>query len=195
MLIENVLVRPLGNNRLALSWTSDTAEKRSWVFINGRFSIGPFMAEERERNIVLTIPAGTTFRVEVHDFDDETVPAAIEEAPLVRPVIGWNGVEDAAFYRIYHAIFDSPSGGTMETLLCEVPPMSGRVEIECPTRLEGRGGEGGGRWHSFRVETVDQFGNESENEVVAHFAADLPAPPQLTISRDTATELLNFRIV
>jgi hypothetical protein len=192
MLVENVLVRPLGQNQVSLSWTSDTAGKWSWVFINGRFSLGPFMAEQKERNIVLTIPEGETFRVEVHDFDDDTVPRPIEQEPLVRPAIGWNSVDEASSYRIYHTIFDplSPSGGTMETLLCEVPPMSGRLEIDCPIRLEGKGG----KWHSFRIESVDQFNNESVNEVIPHFAADLPPKPSLTISRDTATGLLNFYI-
>jgi len=47
----------------------------------------------------------------------------------------------------------------------------------------------------FRVESVDQFGNESENEIVPYFAADLPIPPTLAISRNTETGLLNFRIV
>ena len=187
MLVENVLLRPVGENQASIYWTSDTADKRSWVFINGRFSIGPFMADTKERNIVLTIPEGTTYIVEIHDFDDDTVPQSIEQSPLTHPTIGWNGVDEAVSYRIYHSIFD---GGTMEMLLCEVPPMSGRLEIDCPIKLEGHGG----RWHSFRVETVDQFGNESENEVVAHFAADFPTPPQLSISRDTSTGLLNFHI-
>ncbi len=188
MLVENVLVRPIGENQASIYWTSDTAEMRSWVFINGRFSLGPFIAETRERNIVLAIPEGTTFLVEIHDFDDDTVQDSIEQKPLVRPTIGWNGVDGAVSYRIYHSIFD---GGTLETLLCEVPPYSGRMEIDCPIRLEGKNG----RWHSFRVETVDQFNNESENEVVAHFAADLPSPPQLLISRDTSSGLLNFSIL
>jgi len=190
MLIENVLVRPLTQNQVALYWTSDTAEMRSWVFINGRFSFGPFMAETQERNITLAIPEGTTFVVEVHDFDDDTVPRPVEQEPLVRPTLGWNGVDEAACYRVYHTIFDSHPGGTMETLLCEVPPMSGRLEIHCPIRLEGKGG----KWHSFRVESVDQFNNESENEVVPHFAADLPPKPTLLITRDTTSGLLNFRI-
>lgn len=187
MLVENVLVRPSGENTASIYWTSEKAEMRSWVFINGRFSIGPFMAETRERNITLTLPEGTTFLVEIHDFEDDTVPKSIEQSPLVRPTIGWNHVDEAACYRIYHTIFDN---GEMETLLCEVPPISGRNEIDCPIKLEGRNG----KWHSFRVEAVDQFGNESENEVVAHFAADFPKPPNLTISRDVSTGLLAFQI-
>ena len=188
MLVENTLIRSLGQNQVSIYWTSDTADKRSWVFVSGQFSLGPFMAETQERNIVLSLPEGTTFIVEVQDFDDDTVPKPIEQEPLVRPTIGWNGVEEASSYRVYHTIFDT---GTMETLLCEVPPMSGRLEIDCPIRLEGKNG----KWHSFRVESVDQFDNESKNEVVAHFAADLPPKPSLMMSRDTASGLLNFRIL
>jgi hypothetical protein len=36
------------------------------------------------------------------------------------------------------------------------------MEMECPIKLEGKNG----RWHSFRVEAVDQFDNESVNEIV-----------------------------
>jgi hypothetical protein len=72
-----------------------------------------------------------------------------------------------------------------------VPPLSNeRVEVDCPRKLEGKNG----RWHYFRVETVDQFGNESESEIVPYFAADLPPSPSLAISRNTTTGLLAFRI-
>jgi len=185
---RDILVRKITPDTISVTWTSPNKDARSWVFINGQFAVGPFYGETSERTVTLRLPPGETFVVEVHDFDDETVPKPVEEAPLVRPTIGWNSVDEASSYRIYHTIFDI---GTMETLLCEVPPMSGRLEIDCPIRLEGKNG----RWHSFRVESVDQFDNESENEVVAHFAADLPPKPPLMMSRDTETGLLNFRIL
>jgi hypothetical protein len=188
MLVENALIRSLGQNLISIYWTSETVETRSWFFINGRFALGPFMADTRERNIVLSLPEEGMFVVEVHDFEDDTVPQPIEEEPLVRPTISWNSVEEASCYRIYHTIIDG--NNTMETMLCEVPPMSLRLEINCPIRLEGKNG----KWHLFRVESVDQFGNESVNEVVAHFAAELPPKPALSISRDTTTGRLNFYI-
>jgi hypothetical protein len=64
-----------------------------------------------------------------------------------------------------------------------------RIEINCLVKLEGKNG----RWYSFRIESVDQFGNESVSEVIPHFAVDLPPPPKLAISHDTQTGLLSFK--
>ena len=189
MLVNNVLVRPQGQNQVVISWTSDNNNAISWVFINGQFAFGPFMAEAKERSVELTVPQGVTCKVDVHDFfNSDEIPASIEQAPLVKPVISWNKVDAAMSYRVYHTIFDT---GTIESRLIDIPaPAMDRIEIDCPIKLEGKGG----RWHSFRVESVDQFGNESVNEVVPHFAVDLPPPPEFTVSRDTETGLLTFRI-
>lgn len=190
MQVENVLVRPQSEGYATISWTSDSPETLSWIFINGVFAVGPFMAETTDRAVTLPVPTDKTFVVEVHDACDmEEVPAAIAQKPLVKPQISWSCVETAAAYRIYHTIFDT---GSIESLLLQVPPMGlDRMEIDCPTKLEGKNG----RWHYFRVETVDQFDNESESEIIAHFAADLPSVPELSISRDVETGLLTFRII
>ena len=190
MIAENVLVRSLGNGQVSISWTSLSEAMWSWIFVNGKRTLGPYMAETKTRSVMIPIVTEGTFIVEVHDFDDgETVPDSVEQKPLVKPLIGWNCVETAAAYRVYHTIFDT---GSIESLMLQVPPMGiDRMEIDCPTTLEGRGG----RWHSFRVESVDQFGNESENNVVPHFAVDLPLVPELVVSRDTESGLLSFRIL
>ena len=190
MIIENVLIRPQGLSEVAISWESASETTRSYLFINGAFIVGPFIADARGRTIVLPVPVDKTFKIEVHDVeDDEEIPAAIEEVPLVKPVIAWNAVESAVCYKIYHTIFDT---GSIESLLLQVPPMSmDRLEIDCPRKLEGKSG----RWHYFRVETVDQFGNESVSEIVPYHAADLPPVPDLMISRDTQSGLLTFRIL
>jgi len=188
--VDNVLIRPEGLRNINVSWTSDDETARSWIFVNGKLAVGPFMAGTKERSIVLPVPNDKTFKIEVHDYyGDSTAPNSIEEQPQVQPLIAWNAVESAVCYRIYHTIFDN---GSIESLLVQVPPLSSeRVEIDCPKPLEGRGG----RWHLFRVESVDQFNNESENEIVPYFAADLPPPPTLTISRNTQTGLFSFRII
>ena len=189
MLIEHFDIKFLNASQCQLSWTSATENTWSWIFVNGKLACGPYMAETKNRSVTLPISTNGTFCVEVHDFEDETVPTAISETPLVKPQIAWNGVDNAAAYRVYHTIFDA---GSIESLLVQVPPMGmERTEIDCPVKLEGRNG----RWHSFRVESVDQFGNESENNVVAHFADDLPPVPELEIARDTVTGLLSFRIM
>ena len=88
MLLENILVRPLSNGHVTISWTSDSADMLSWVFINGVLAVGPFMAETTNRIVTLPVPTEKTFVVEVHDFNDsETVPTAIAQKPLVKPQI------------------------------------------------------------------------------------------------------------
>ena len=187
--VDNVLIRPEGLRNINVSWTSDDETARSWIFVNGKLVVGPFMAGTKERSIVLPVPNDKTFKIEVHDYyGDGIAPNSIEEQPQVQPLIAWNAVESAVCYRIYHTIFNT---GSIESLLLQVPPLSSdRIEIDCPVKLEGRNG----RWHSFRVEAVDQFGNESENHRLAFFAADLPTPPQLSISRNIETGLFNFRV-
>lgn len=186
MLEENVQIHPVGDRLVSLSWTSVTETARSWVFINGKFAVGPFMGDAKERSMTLKVPENSTFVVDVHDFDDDTVPSSIEEAPGVRPMIGWNAVESARGYRVYFAFF-----GEEETLLCEVPPYAARMEIASPVRLDGCGG----RWYRFRIVAVDQYGNESPSEIVPYFATDLPVPPQILVTKDVQTNLLNFSIL
>jgi len=189
MLVDNVLVRPQGQNQVVVSWASDDENAISWVFVNGRFAFGPFMADTRERSVELAVPQGVTCKIDVHDFlDSDEIPASVEQAPLVQPTISWNKVEAALLYRVYHTICDT---GTIESRLIDIPASPReRIEIDCPVKLEGKSG----RWHLFRVESVDQFGNESVNDIVPHFAVDLPPPPEFTVSRDTVTGLLTFRI-
>lgn len=188
MLVNKILVRMLTRNQAAVSWTSKTPESRSWVFINGKFMLGPFYGDSTERSVFVTVPETTTFLAEVHDFEDDTIPASIEISPKVQPTIGWNHALNAAKYRIYHTVFDT---GEIESLLTELPPQGERMEIISPVKLEGSGG----RWHSFRIVAVDEYGNESQSEVVPHQAFDFPVPPKLAISRDTQTKLLTFRIL
>jgi hypothetical protein len=189
MLVENVLIRPQGMREVSISWTSPTKDARSFVFINSKLVVSSYRAETINRSIVLPVPTDKTYKIEVHDFtDDEVIPHSFEESPLVQPLISWNPVENAVAYKIYHTIFDT---GSIESLLVTIPArLTGRMEMECPVKLEGKNG----RWHYFRVEAVDQYGNESVNEIVPFFAADSPTIPNLTISRNIETGLFSFRI-
>jgi len=107
-IVDNVLIRPEGSRNINASWTSDDETARSWIFLNGKLVVGPFMAGTKERSIVLPVPGDKTFTIEVHDlYGDAVTPNAIEEQPQVKPLIVWNAVESAVCYRIYHTIFDA----------------------------------------------------------------------------------------
>ena len=108
MLIENVLIRPQGLSEVSISWESINETTRSYLFINGAFAVGPFIADARGRTVVLPVPDDKTFKIEVHDVEDEEeIPAAIEEAPLAKPVIAWNTEQ---FDKRYHLAAKAPHG-------------------------------------------------------------------------------------
>jgi hypothetical protein len=184
MLIERYEITPLNAVQCLLSWESETDDAVSWIFLNGKFYLGPFFAETKKRSMGIPFAARKTLAVEIHDFDDiETVPASVEEMPLTRPIIGWNAIAEASRYRLYHE----------QRRLTDYPniPLP-RIEVDCPITLEGRGG----RWHRFNVETLDRFGREtlSGGEVITYFAADLPNAPEVNITHNPATGHLTFTI-
>ncbi len=189
MLIEHFDIKPLSASQCLLSWESEAEDVVSWIFINGRFYLGPFMAGTKKRSMAIPFSATRTQVVEIHDFfGTETMPEAVEIAPLVRPGIAWNAVPEAVKYRLYHE-----PGGETEIRRGDFPALStDRMEIDCPVKLEGRGG----RWHRFRVESLDRYGKESESggQAIHYFAADLPDIVQINILRDPATGLFTFSI-
>ncbi|GHT44579.1 hypothetical protein FACS189454_02410 [Planctomycetales bacterium] len=189
MRIDNFSIRSVSKSKVSLSWTSERPELWSWIFLNGKLLAGPYMPDSKERGITFPVPADAAFVIEIDDEEGiEVVPESAEEAPLIKPTIAWNESEEAVSYKIYHSVFDTNAS---ETLLATMPArFTGRVEIDCPARLNGRDGH----WHTFRVEAVDSFGNESVSELLPYFAADLPLAPSLTISRNIETGLFSFRI-
>jgi hypothetical protein len=191
MLVKNILVRPHGNNEVAISWSSESDNTRSFIFCNGKLVIGSFIAGTTKRNVILPVPINSSFKFEVHDSTDDTeIPNSIEELPQICPQISWNSVDDAVAYKIYYTIFDKTY--SIESLLLKIPTrIKGRIEITCPIKLEGKNG----RWYWFRIESVDQFGNESVNEIVPYFATDLPQSPDLVILRNANSGLLSFQIL
>lgn len=118
------------------------------------------------------LPVGKTKAIEIHDFEDETtVPDAVEVQPNTTPQVLWNAVADAVRYRVYHR----KAGEATERLIYDKAVLEGitRYVIDCPIHLEGTGGV----WHLFRVEAVDEYGNESVRQYWAYFAMALPKEP------------------
>jgi hypothetical protein len=79
MLVENLLIRPQGTREVSISWTSQTAEMRSFVFINSTLVVGAYRAETINRSIVLPVPNNKPYKIEVFDvIEDETIPYSLE---------------------------------------------------------------------------------------------------------------------
>ncbi|MDR1271069.1 MAG: hypothetical protein LBK82_16265 [Planctomycetaceae bacterium] len=128
MLPRNILIRSQGTREVSISWTSQTAETRSFVFINSKLVVGSYRAETINRSIVFPVPTEKTYKIEVFDVtEDETIPYSMEESLLVQPLLSWNAVENAVAYKIYHTIFDTSS---IESLLVTIPArLTGKIKI------------------------------------------------------------------
>ena len=180
MLIDHFTLRAKDENQCVLSWTSESEEMYSWLFINGKFVIGPFMPMTRERSITIPFLQGTTAVIEIHDFDNlEMIPNSCEEMPQIKPLLSWNPVEEAKKYRVYHGDFATGE----ESMVSEVNARPGidRMEINSPVVLDGKNGH----WYWFRVESLDKYNNESINtgELIKYHASDLPPVSELTITK------------
>jgi hypothetical protein len=210
MLITDFTIRTKNETQCVLSWTSESEEMYSWIFINGKFAIGPFMVASRDRQMTIPFSQGQIAVIEIHDFDDlEIIPNSCEEMPQIKPLLSWNqravgsqlspgtfGAVDldgesnevsmsncgeAARFRVYHGDFATGD----ESLVSEVNARQGvsRMEINSPVELDGKNGH----WYWFRVESLDKYNNESasDGELVKYFASDLPPVPELTIAKQS----------
>jgi len=173
-------------------WESAGAEDVSWVFING-FLESPLFAEvTTPRYMDFALPDGETAAVEIQDIDDDgdLVPWPITVRPNTLPTITWNSVADAVEYRIYQQ--EGASGS--ETLIATVEDMEDiiyDIELDEEDELNGAGGV----WHFFRVESVDQYENESTRTQWAYWAYDTPAGiTNLTVSDGSGSGLFDIEI-
>ncbi len=182
MRIDEFTLRAKDETRAVLSWTSVSENMLSWIFVNGRFVLGPFVPQTLERSITIPLSAKQCASVEIHEFDDwEQLPNATEEMPQIKPLLSWNPVAEAVRYRIYHGDFSNGE----ESMVSEVNARQGveRMEINSPVELDGKNGH----WYWFRVESLDKYNHESQNggEFVKFFATDLPPVPELILTKQS----------
>jgi len=180
MRINDFTLRTKNETQCVVSWTSESEEFSSWLFVNGKYAIGPFMPMTKERSITIPFLQSTTAIIEIHDFDDlDLVPASCEEMPQIKPLLSWNPVDEAKKYRVYHGDFATGE----EAMVSEVNARPGiaRMEINSPVVLNGKNGH----WYWFRVESLDKYNHESESdgELVKYHATDLPPVAELTITK------------
>jgi len=182
MRIHDFTLRTKNETQCVISWTSASEEMHSWLFINGKYVIGPFMPRTLERSMTIPFLQGTTAVIEIHEFDDlDLIPNSCEEMPQIKPLLSWNPVDEAVKYRVYHGDFTTGE----EAVVSEVNARPGiaRMEINSPVVLDGKNGH----WYWFRVESLDKYNHESINngELVKYHATDLPPVPVLTLSKQS----------
>ena len=182
-------ITPRSATRVDVHWTAPTAGHVSWIFVNGRHRFGPMFFPTAERSVPISFNANELSLIEIHDNDDEDETiSSVFVKPNTRPFIRWNSVADAVRYRIFH----KEAGGS-ETLIWDEVPFSTGVqqEIISTIKLNGRGGV----WHFFRVESVDEFGNESTRESWRFLVLDVPLDiVTLTVEDGSSAGLYDFTL-
>ena len=188
MLNKNFRITPLDFLRCNIGWTCPWANGASWLFINGKHTLGPVLMDTADRVVPVPWSANAVMSLEIHDFPDVSVmPEAIEIPPNTQPTIQWRSVPEAVRYRLYSRIF----GEANETLLLELPARAGMddYQITCPIPLVAG-------WHFFHVEAMDAYGNESVRQAWNYFVWDLPkATPTLAVTTGSATGMYTFTLI
>ncbi len=167
MLIEDFVISKLNSFEAVVSWTSANVTDVSWIYSDGGLARGPLYLETLERKMTIPFVENVTKAIEVHDFlTGSTVTPTIEIMPNITPTITWKSVQDAARYKVFH----TPFGGSEELIynrLAEEDKLDYLIVLRTDLPVG---------WNFFRVESVDEFGNESVRSNWNFLVFDLPAP-------------------
>jgi hypothetical protein len=184
MTLQTDFVLTIRNNQEAfVTWTAANADDFSFVFVNGQLLSGNYAPGTAERTLIIPLPQDGTASIDIHDFEedsDDYQPFSIDDRPWTLPLIRWKQSDGATKYRVYAQKY-----GESEELWREYTAVDGLdvYEVECPEELDGVGGN----WYFFRIEAVNEYGEESTTNAFAYFAMDLPEVPGLTISGGSGT--------
>ncbi len=186
MLNENFTLIAINQGLCTLSWQVADIDHHSYICINGKIAYGPIISDTYERTIDIPFPIDSVIAIEIHDIpqaEDFGEPIAIP--PNTQPTIIWNAVSEAIRYRIYHRTENEPNERLIYNHLAIADTEI--YKIDCPITLTGS------YWHFFRVEAIDEYGNESTHRRWCWFVADLPKPASaLTITEGSTLGTYTF---
>lgn len=185
-MIKDFTIQLSNASNASVLWTSDNTTDVSWLFVDGQLVRGPLYLETLDRQIDINFIGVANKAIEVHDFTSGSiVPDANEIRPNTRPLIKWMTITGAVRFRVYH----TPFGGT-ESLIYDEPADDSKTayEITSPIKLT----EG---WNQFRVESVDEFGNESTRDIWVYQVFDIDSTVNdLTITDGSGANLFDITI-
>jgi hypothetical protein len=173
-----------------ISWESSTNDM-SYIGINGTMQ-GPIFGEsfsDPTQRYFDFIFDSETAAGEVQDVSDITESISpIEIEPNIKPYISWNAVSDAERYRIYHKEGVSGTEELIDEYLAETTT---DYIIRIDEDLNGNGGI----WHFFRVEAIDESGNESTRASWRFWIYNVPdAIANLTVENGSGAGLFNITV-
>lgn len=188
-MINNDFKISINNSRKAIvSWTAAGPDYVSFVYINGIYAFGPIITGQSERSINIPFSSTLNKKIEIHEFPTNLGrPPSVVVPENSRPEIIWGRIDNAVRYRIYYqpADLSAPEKKIDEIF---VRDNRDRHFVKSSVRLA----EG---FHKFRVESVDQFGNESTTASWFYRCYRLPEPVNdLTVSNGSGAGLFDITI-
>lgn len=223
MLVQNVRVQPYNSGQVTVSWEALDTEWLVWVYLNGQLIVEAmqFEADVTTRSVTIDWDPNETHVLEVHEVPEGITAKPIHCQLWIHPQISWNAVADADRYRIYwkaagasteYLIFEDTVTPDSYGICRVYSPLSGAGEEKAwwvfqtaalfanvdVTRqhhlslsaLDGRGG----KWHAFRVVSVDKIGNESDCDSWMYWAAAPENAKTVTVSAGSSAGLYNLTI-
>jgi hypothetical protein len=185
VLLSHILSKTTAK-KIRASWTAGDADNLSWIIKNGQVVYGPIFSSVVDRGVEFSHDSAMV-AVEVHDFADSTVPIPLQAEPNTRPTLSWNGIDGTEKYYVYHQ-----EAGETEELLAEIDGRDAETYYyKIPSPLNGVDGV----WHFFRVESVDEYENESVRQSWRLWVYDLPETLSgITIENGSAPGLFDITI-
>ena len=168
MLISSYTLEYVAAQRVRVTW-SGTIGLVAWIAINGVMKHGPLFFDGVDREFEFNVPE--LFKIEIHEAETTESVVAICERLTRRPLIWWSARAGAVSYTIYRR----PTAAGEEVAIASVRHDAGRFHYELRPVPDLRGD--GGVWNTFRVESVNARGIESEGDANPLFVAGLPAEP------------------
>jgi hypothetical protein len=190
MINEGVRITSLSTSKILLEWESPNADDVSIIYVNGVLASTIYYTEEATRSAIIDLNVHDSATIEVHDLLAGTeVCPSIYDVKNTQPALKWNYVEDAVQYYVYHY----QAGDASESLIQRINAKLNETNytVQCRKILDGISG----KWHFFRVESVDEYGNISERKHWRYYVYEPPEPASsIEIENGSSSGLFNITI-
>lgn len=172
-LAADLTLSAVSPTRARLAWTMSDADNAAWVFANGELLAGPLAFDTTDATLDFDGDPEDLRCLEVHELAAGEACQACAPMVHARPVLRWNRVEGAEYYRVYRQAGADGDEELLATVAAETEEPGGTVALVSPATLESENGV----WHFFRVEAVDKYGRETTRAQWAWLVPGLPPAP------------------